>query len=153
MSVVKQNSSHTIGVEFASKIVRVGSHVVKLQIWDTAGQERFRSVTKSYYRGAAGALLVFDLTNRKSFESLKEWLRDARTLANPNIIIVLVGNKADLEQNRQVPFMEASKLANEFCKCHCLLFVMMNICNNNMNCINRVKPSHMWRLALTLVWV
>uniref|UniRef100_A0A1B6J019 Ras-related protein Rab-4B n=1 Tax=Homalodisca liturata TaxID=320908 RepID=A0A1B6J019_9HEMI len=77
----KSDSSHTIGVEFGSKIVNVAGKSVKLQIWDTAGQERFRSVTRSYYRGAAGALLVFDITNRESFNNLAEWLQDARMLA------------------------------------------------------------------------
>merc|ERR1712112_479411 len=74
----KEDSSHTIGVEFGSKIVPVGGKTVKLQIWDTAVQERFRSVTRSYYRGAAGALLVYDITSRESFNCLTNWLTDAR---------------------------------------------------------------------------
>ena len=86
----KENSSHTIGVEFGSKIVPVGGRVVKLQIWDTAGQERFRSVTRSYYRGAAGALLVYDVSSRETFNCLTAWLTDARTLASPAIVILLV---------------------------------------------------------------
>ena len=79
------------------------------QIWDTAGQERFRSVTRSYYRGAAGALLVYDITSRESFNSLANWLTDARTLASPSIVILLVGNKKDLEEEREVTFLEASR--------------------------------------------
>ncbi|XP_014282014.1 ras-related protein Rab-4B [Halyomorpha halys] len=109
----KGDSSHTIGVEFGSKIVTVAGKTVKLQIWDTAGQERFRSVTRSYYRGAAGALLVYDIANRESYNALGEWLTDARTLASPNIIILLAGNKKDLEDDRQVTFLEASKFAQE----------------------------------------
>ncbi|XP_075226473.1 RAS oncogene family member Rab4 [Lycorma delicatula] len=109
----KNDSSHTIGVEFGSKIVHVAGKSVKLQIWDTAGQERFRSVTRSYYRGAAGALLVFDITNRESFNALTDWLADARSLASPNIIILLVGNKKDLEADREVTFLEASQFAQE----------------------------------------
>ncbi|XP_052127160.1 ras-related protein Rab-4B [Frankliniella occidentalis] len=112
-SKFKDNSSHTIGVEFGSKIVKVGGKSVKLQIWDTAGQERFRSVTRSYYRGAAGALLVYDITSRDSFNALSNWLRDARTLAGPNIVILLVGNKKDLDSKREVTFLEASKFAQE----------------------------------------
>ncbi|GFG28707.1 hypothetical protein Cfor_05989 [Coptotermes formosanus] len=112
-SYVKDESSHTIGVEFGSKIVNVGGKSVKLQIWDTAGQERFRSVTRSYYRGAAGALLVYDITNRETFNSLANWLSDARTLASPNIIILLVGNKRDLDGDREVTFLEASRFAQE----------------------------------------
>merc|ERR1711874_118615 len=104
---------HTIGVEFGSKIIPVGGKTVKLQIWDTAGQERFRSVTRSYYRGAAGALLVYDITSRESFNALSNWLTDARTLASPAIVILLVGNKEDLEDEREVTFLEASRFAQE----------------------------------------
>ncbi|XP_013394287.1 ras-related protein Rab-4B [Lingula anatina] len=108
----KQDSNHTIGVEFGSKVVNVGGKSVKLQIWDTAGQERFRSVTRSYYRGAAGALLVYDITSIwLKFIRLK--YRDARTLASPNIVIILVGNKKDLEAEREVTFLEASRFAQE----------------------------------------
>lgn len=109
----KEDSSHTIGVEFGSKIIPVGGKTVKLQIWDTAGQERFRSVTRSYYRGAAGALLVYDITSRESFNALSNWLTDARTLASPAIVILLVGNKKDLEEEREVTFLEASRFAQE----------------------------------------
>lgn len=109
----KQDSTHTIGVEFGSKVISVGGKTVKLQIWDTAGQERFRSVTRSYYRGAAGALLVYDITSRETYNSLTKWLTDARALASPNIIIILVGNKKDLEAEREVTFLEASRFAQE----------------------------------------
>ncbi|KAL9697409.1 hypothetical protein quinque_000850 [Culex quinquefasciatus] len=112
-SYVKEDSSHTIGVEFGSRIVNVGGKSIKLQIWDTAGQERFRSVTRSYYRGAAGALLVYDSTSRDSFNVLSNWLNDARTLASQNICILLVGNKKDLEEEREVTFLEASTFAQE----------------------------------------
>lgn len=110
---VKDDSSHTIGVEFGSRIVNIGGKSVKLQIWDTAGQERFRSVTRSYYRGAAGALLVYDTTTRDSFNVLNNWLNDARSLASPHIVILLVGNKKDLEEAREVTFLEASNFAQE----------------------------------------
>jgi len=109
----KSDSNHTIGVEFGSKVVNVGGKSVKLQIWDTAGQERFRSVTRSYYRGAAGALLVYDITSRETYNALTNWLTDARTLASPNIVILLVGNKKDLEAEREVTFMESSRFAME----------------------------------------
>ncbi|GFR92040.1 Ras-related protein Rab-40B-like [Elysia marginata] len=72
-----------------------------------------RSVTRSYYRGAAGALLVYDITSRETYNALTNWLTDARTLASPNIVIVLVGNKKDLEAEREVTFMEASRFAQE----------------------------------------
>jgi small GTP-binding protein len=93
-------SSQTIGVEFASKVVKVGSGTrrkrIKLQLWDTAGTERFRSVSRSYYRGAAGALLVYDVTSTSSFDSLPTFYNDAKALASPNLVALLVGNKADL---------------------------------------------------------
>jgi len=109
----RKESTHTIGVEFGSKIIEVGGHFVKLQIWDTAGQERFRSVTRSYYRGAAGAILVYDITSRDSYNHVSSWLNDAKALANPDIAIVLVGNKIDLQQSREVSFLEASRFAQE----------------------------------------
>eukprot|EP01113_Clastostelium_recurvatum_P009554 TRINITY_DN1460_c0_g1_i2.p1 TRINITY_DN1460_c0_g1~~TRINITY_DN1460_c0_g1_i2.p1 ORF type:complete len:241 (-),score=47.38 TRINITY_DN1460_c0_g1_i2:135-779(-) len=109
----KQESSHTIGVEFGSKIVEVGGRNVKLQIWDTAGQERFRSVTRSYYRGAAGAILVYDVSQRDTYNHLTSWLTDARTLANKDISIIMVGNKSDRTAEREVTFLEASRFAQE----------------------------------------
>lgn len=93
-------SSQTIGVEFASKIIKVGTGArrkrIKLQLWDTAGTERFRSVSRSYYRGAAGAILVYDVASRGSFDALPTFLNDARALASPNLTLLLAGNKADL---------------------------------------------------------
>ncbi|KAK3693472.1 P-loop containing nucleoside triphosphate hydrolase protein [Podospora appendiculata] len=93
-------SSQTIGVEFASKIIKVGTGArrkrIKLQLWDTAGTERFRSVSRSYYRGAAGAILVYDITSHNTFTNLQPFLNDARALASPNLSILLVGNKLDL---------------------------------------------------------
>ncbi|XP_054568912.1 ras-related protein Rab-4A isoform X3 [Eptesicus fuscus] len=109
----KDDSNHTIGVEFGSKIINVGGKYVKLQIWDTAGQERFRSVTRSYYRGAAGALLVYDITSRETYNALTNWLTDARMLASQNIVIILCGNKKDLDADREVTFLEASRFAQE----------------------------------------
>ncbi|KAK9434950.1 secretion-related small GTPase [Metarhizium brunneum] len=93
-------SSQTIGVEFASKIIKVGTGArrkrIKLQLWDTAGTERFRSVSRSYYRGAAGAILVYDITSHASFRGIQPFLNDARALASPNLSLMLVGNKLDL---------------------------------------------------------
>lgn len=107
-------SSQTIGVEFASKIIKVGTGArrkrVKLQLWDTAGTERFRSVSRSYYRGAAGAILVYDVASRSSFDALPTFLNDARILASPNLTLLLAGNKADLLSN-SVPNGSASSQA------------------------------------------
>jgi len=100
-------------VEFGSKVVTVAGKKVKLQIWDTAGQERFRSVTKTYYRGAAGCLLVYDITSRETYENLTTWLRDAKTLARPDITVVAVGNKCDRKNDREVSLLEASRFAQD----------------------------------------
>jgi len=108
----KGDSTHTIGVEFGSKVIDAGKFL-KLQIWDTAGQERFRSVTRSYYRGAAGCILVYDITSRESYNHLSTWLSDARALATSQLAIVLVGNKIDLQEDREVTFLEASRFAQE----------------------------------------
>jgi len=107
------DSPHTIGVEFGTRIVEVMGKKIKLQIWDTAGQERFRAVTRSYYRGAAGALLVYDITRRITYNHLTSWLTDARNLTNPNTVIMLIGNKKDLEAQRDVTYEEASQFAKE----------------------------------------
>eukprot|EP00019_Armaparvus_languidus_P003195 CAMPEP_0168593548 /NCGR_PEP_ID=MMETSP0420-20121227/8377_1 /TAXON_ID=498008 /ORGANISM="Pessonella sp." /LENGTH=207 /DNA_ID=CAMNT_0008629715 /DNA_START=110 /DNA_END=731 /DNA_ORIENTATION=- len=107
------DSPHTIGVEFGTRIVDVQSKKIKLQIWDTAGQERFRAVTRSYYRGAAGALLVYDTTRRATFNHVTSWLTDARNLTNPNTVIVLIGNKIDMEEHRDVSYEEAAAFAKE----------------------------------------
>ncbi|KAK3728684.1 hypothetical protein RRG08_041868 [Elysia crispata] len=104
---------HTIGVEFGTRIIEVASQKIKLQIWDTAGQERFRAVTRSYYRGAAGALMVYDITRRSTYNHLSSWLTDARNLTNPNTVIFLIGNKCDLDAQRDVTYEEAKQFAEE----------------------------------------
>ncbi|KAI6661142.1 Ras-related protein Rab-14 [Oopsacas minuta] len=104
---------HTIGVEFGTRIIEAGNQKIKLQIWDTAGQERFRAVTRSYYRGAAGALMVYDITRRNTYNHLSSWLTDARNLTNPNTVIFLIGNKTDLEAQREVTYEEAKQFADE----------------------------------------
>jgi len=85
---------------------------VRAQIWDTAGQERYRAITNAYYRDAVGALLVYDITSGKSFESIEEkWRRELMDNADENIVLLLVGNKSDLEDRREVPFEEAQEYA------------------------------------------
>eukprot|EP01059_Diplonema_ambulator_P035578 TRINITY_DN8420_c1_g1_i1.p1 TRINITY_DN8420_c1_g1~~TRINITY_DN8420_c1_g1_i1.p1 ORF type:complete len:210 (+),score=20.08 TRINITY_DN8420_c1_g1_i1:117-746(+) len=108
-----EDQTHTIGVEFGAKVVDLMGSKVKLQIWDTAGQERYRSVTRSYYRGAAGCLLVYDITNRESYEAVGQWLTDARTLAGQDLAVMLIGNKADIgnTSQREVTHIEASQFA------------------------------------------
>lgn len=90
-----------------------------MQLWDTAGQERFRSVTRSYYRGAAGAILVYDITSRSTFEGLTKWLEDIRALASDHIEIVLVGNKLDLAEDREVETEEGERFARDNSESSC----------------------------------
>ncbi|CAL5325658.1 unnamed protein product [Camellia sinensis] len=103
----------TIGVEFGARMVTIDGRPIKLQIWDTAGQESFRSITRSYYRGAAGALLVYDITRRETFNHLASWLEDARQHANPNMTIMLIGNKCDLAHRRAISKEEGEQFAKE----------------------------------------
>lgn len=103
----------TIGVEFGARFVTVDNKQMKLQIWDTAGQESFRSITRSYYRGAAGALLVYDITRRETYNHLTAWLEDARQHSNQNTTIMLIGNKCDLESKRAVSREEGEAFAKE----------------------------------------
>ncbi|VDN53337.1 unnamed protein product [Dracunculus medinensis] len=109
----------TIGVEFGARMINIDSKQIKLQIWDTAGQESFRSITRSYYRGAAGALLVYDITRRDTFNHLTSWLEDARQHSNSNMVIMLIGNKSDLEARREVKKEEGEAFAHE----HGLIFM------------------------------
>ena len=103
----------TIGVEFGARMINIESKPIKLQIWDTAGQESFRSITRSYYRGAAGALLVYDITRRETFSHLARWLQEARQNSHQNMVIMLIGNKSDLEHRRQVSKEEGEAFAAE----------------------------------------
>jgi len=108
----------TIGVEFGARMITIDQRQIKLQIWDTAGQESFRSITRSYYRGAAGALLVYDITRRETFNHLTRWLEEARQNANQSMVIMLIGNKSDLDHRRQVSMEEGEKFAKD----HGLIF-------------------------------
>jgi small GTP-binding protein len=101
----------TLGVEFMTKIIETDKHRIQLQLWDTAGQELFRSVTRGYYRGSAGAFLVFDLTNHDTFEHVGRWLHDVKEVARSDVVTVLLGNKADLTDQRDVTREEAEAFA------------------------------------------
>ncbi|EOX99932.1 Ras-related small GTP-binding family protein [Theobroma cacao] len=89
-------SKSTIGVEFATKSLNIDGKVIKAQIWDTAGQERYRAITSAYYRGAVGALLVYDVTRHATYENAARWLKELRDHTDPNIVVMLIGNKSDL---------------------------------------------------------
>ncbi|KAJ4841533.1 hypothetical protein Tsubulata_001736 [Turnera subulata] len=107
------DSKATIGVEFQTKTLIIDHKTVKAQIWDTAGQERYRAVTSAYYRGAVGAMLVYDITKRQSFDHVAKWLEELRDHADNNIVIMLVGNKSDLSSLRAVPTEDAKEFAQK----------------------------------------
>ena len=103
----------TIGVEFGGKTIEVNNKIIKIQIWDTTGQEAFQSITKTYFKGAVGALLVYDITRRDSFEHITKWLNDVRINGSKDICCILIGNKKDLENSREVSFDEGKELAEK----------------------------------------
>ncbi|KAI0831668.1 GTPase [Trametes gibbosa] len=103
----------TIGVEFATRSINVDGKTLKAQIWDTAGQERYRAITAAYYRGAVGALLVYDISKHATYVNVTRWLKELRDHADSNIVIMLVGNKSDLKHLRAVPTEEAKTFAAE----------------------------------------
>ncbi|TKS82498.1 Ras-related protein [Collichthys lucidus] len=105
-------SKSTIGVEFATRSIQVEGKTVKAQIWDTAGQERYRAITSAYYRGAVGALLVYDIAKHLTYENAERWLKELQDHADSNIVIMLVGNKSDLRHLRAVPTDEAKAMAD-----------------------------------------
>ncbi|XP_068179602.1 RAB11a, member RAS oncogene family, like [Antennarius striatus] len=106
-------SKSTIGVEFATRSIQVDGKTVKAQIWDTAGQERYRAITSAYYRGAVGALLVYDIAKHLTYENTERWLKELQDHADCNIVIMLVGNKSDLRHLRAVPIDEAKAFAEK----------------------------------------
>merc|ERR1712032_1105443 len=98
---------------FATKSIETEGKRIKAQIWDTAGQERYRAITSAYYRGAVGALLVYDISKHQTYENVTRWLKELRDHADANIVIMLVGNKSDLRHLRAVPTEEAKQFASD----------------------------------------
>ncbi|PSR71356.1 hypothetical protein EW026_g812 [Hermanssonia centrifuga] len=107
----EDESSATIGVDFRVHKMDVNGKKVKLSIWDTAGQERFRTITSSYYRGAQGIILVYDVANRESFDALPRWFSELETYVSPAVVKIIVGNKVDKEFSRQVTYSEGQHFA------------------------------------------
>ncbi|KAG9144953.1 hypothetical protein Leryth_021680, partial [Lithospermum erythrorhizon] len=103
----------TIGVDFKIRTVEQDGKTIKLQIWDTAGQERFRTITSSYYRGAHGIIVVYDVTDQESFNNVKQWLSEIDRYASENVNKLLVGNKSDLTAQKVVPYETAKAFADE----------------------------------------
>ena len=106
------NFMPTIGVDFKIKTIEVDGKTIKLQIWDTAGQERFKTITSSYYKGAHGIIVTYDMTDRESFSSIQNWMAEVEKHASDNISRILVGNKCDLESQRAVSSEDGRELAD-----------------------------------------
>ena len=103
----------TIGVEFGAKTIELNNKNIKIQIWDTAGQEAFQAITRTYYKGAVGALLVYDITRRDTFTHVTKWLEEVKSNSSKSICVILIGNKKDLEDKRQVTYEEGESFAKE----------------------------------------
>lgn len=108
-----KDSKSSIGVEFATKSIQIDGKTVKLQIWDTAGQERYRAITSAYYRGAVGCMLLYDISKLATFENIERWLKELRDHAEPDILIMLIGNKSDLRHRRAVTTETAMAFAEQ----------------------------------------
>ena len=104
----------TIGVDFKIKTFEIDSKKIKMQIWDTAGQERFKNIIASYYRGAHGILLLYDVTDKDSFKNLSNWLIEIEKNASKNVLRVLIGNKCDLEEKRVISFNQGKEFADTY---------------------------------------
>nr|ODN86468.1 GTP-binding protein ypt2 [Cryptococcus depauperatus CBS 7841] len=103
-----------VGIDFKIRTIELDGKRIKLQIWDTAGQERFRTITTAYYRGAMGILLIYDVTDEKSFNNIRTWLANIEQHASPGANKILIGNKCDWEEKRAVSLEQGRALADEF---------------------------------------
>ncbi|CAF1156076.1 unnamed protein product [Rotaria magnacalcarata] len=104
----------TIGIDFKIRTIELDGRKIKLQIWDTAGQERFKTITTAYYRGAMGIMLVYDITSEKSFDNIKNWIRNIEEHASAEVERMLIGNKCDMHDKRQVSREKGENLANDY---------------------------------------
>ena len=103
------NSRATVGVEFGTKNILINNKKIKIQIWDTAGEERYRSITSAYYKGAKGAFIVYDITRKSTFDNIDKWISDLKLNGDQNICIVILGNKSDLDDKREISKEEGIK--------------------------------------------
>ena len=113
-NVFKEDSRATVGVEFGSKQFIIDNHKIKAQIWDTAGQERYRSITNAYYKGAKGAFIVYDITRKETFDDIDKWRNELIASCNQEVTIMLIGNKCDLEERRQISKEQGEEKAKSF---------------------------------------
>ncbi|XP_063052073.1 ras-related protein Rab-19 isoform X2 [Engraulis encrasicolus] len=111
--VFLERQQNTIGVDFSVRTLDIDGKKVKMQVWDTAGQERFRTLTQGYYRSAHGAMIAYDLTRRNTFESLPHWIHEVEQHGAASVVVIFIGNKCDLESERQVLFEDACTLAEQ----------------------------------------
>ena len=109
-----ETSKSTVGVELATKVEHYNNKKIKIQIWDTAGQERYKSITTSYYKGAKGAFIVYDITKKESFKNVDKWIKDLKEFGDEHVAILIIGNKSDLEDEREVSIEEVKKKAELF---------------------------------------
>ncbi|KAM9969186.1 hypothetical protein ACTFIR_001013 [Dictyostelium discoideum] len=117
----------TIGVEFSTKTLKIDNKLIKLQLWDTAGQEKYNSITESFYKGAIGALIVYNIADRNSFNNLEKWLKKFRENAHQDYGIMLVGNKSDLKEYREVSTLEGKQFAEK----HYMQFIETSALDSN----------------------
>ena len=110
----QENSKATVGVEFGSKLFKIDNHNIKAQIWDTAGQEKYKSITGAYYKGSKGAFVVYDITRKETFDATDRWINDLKISSDPKINIILIGNKSDLEDKRDVLKEQGEEKAKSF---------------------------------------
>ncbi|XP_003475518.1 ras-related protein Rab-19 isoform X2 [Cavia porcellus] len=127
--VYTETQQNTIGVDFTVRSLDIDGKKVKMQVWDTAGQERFRTITQSYYRSAHAAIIAYDLTRRSTFESVPHWIHEVEKYGAANLVIMLIGNKSDLWQQRHVLFEDACTLAEK----HGLLAVLETSAKESRN--------------------
>ena len=130
-------SKPTIGVGFGSKVFKIGPDTIKLQMWDTAGQERFRAVTNTYYRGSAGVIIVFDITDRVSFNNLDKWISEVKdkVYSSTDVPIYVLGNKADLNADRSVTTAEAK----DYCNRHRISYVEVSAKEDSTNILRTIE--------------
>ena len=118
-----------MGLDFKIKTIKIDDKYIKLQLWDTGGQERFKTITRSYYRGSHGIIMIFDITSRNSFDNIKNWLEEINKYSE-NISTILVGNKIDLDDKRKITYKEA----NEFAQMYNIKYIEVSAKNNiNIN--------------------
>jgi small GTP-binding protein len=111
----QENQMATLGVDYKLKNIKMeDGNIVKLQIWDTAGQDRFHSLTRNYFKGAHGIILLYDITTQSSFDNVSKWIKQIKEDASEKVVIILVGNKIDLEHKRAIPTEEGEKIAEDF---------------------------------------